>query len=80
MPMVFEKYIDLCTEETSQEFIKAKIYAVQLQDKNLSNWVALFTTDTDVLSFDPVHKAQNATSTVEKNSASLKPLTSCRPS
>ena len=51
MPMDFEKYMDLCTEETSQEFIKATINAVHLQDKNLSNWVTSFTTDPDVLDF-----------------------------
>ena len=78
MPMDFEKYMDLCTEETSQEFIKATINAVQLQDKNLSNWVTSFATDPDVLDFDPVHKAQMLQ--VEKNSVSLKPLTSYRPS
>ena len=66
MPMDFEKYIDLCTEETSQEFIKAAINAVHLQDKNLSNWVTSFATDPDVLDFDPVHKAQNATSRKEQ--------------
>ena len=66
MPMDFEKYMDLCTEETSQEFIKATINAVQLQDKNLSNRVTLFATDPDVLDFDPVHKAQNATSRKEQ--------------
>ena len=27
--------MDLCTEETSQEFIKGTINAAQLQDKNL---------------------------------------------
>ena len=53
--------MDLCTKETSQEFIKATINAVQLQDKNLSNWVTSFATDPDVLDFDPVHKTQNAT-------------------
>ena len=66
MPMDFEKYMDLCTEETSQEFIKAAINAVHLQNKNLSNWVTSFTTDPDVLDFDPVHKAQNATSRKEQ--------------
>ena len=40
--------------------------AVQIQDKNLSNWVTLFATDSDVLDFDPVHKAQNATSRKEQ--------------
>ena len=60
--MDFEKYMDLCTEETSQEFIKATIDAVHLQDKNLSNWVTSFATDPDVLDFDLVHKTQNATS------------------
>ena len=66
MPMDFEKYMDLCTEETSQEFIKATINAVHLQDKNLSNWVTSFVTDPDVLNFDPVYKAQNATSRKEQ--------------
>ena len=66
MPMDFEKCMDLCTEETSQEFIKATVNAVQLQDKNLSNWVTSFATDPDVLDFDPVHKAQNATSRKEQ--------------
>ena len=66
MPIDFEKYMDLCTEETSQEFIKATINAVQLQDKNLSNWVTSFATDPDVLDFHPVHKAQNATSRKEQ--------------
>ena len=66
MPMDFEKYMDLCTEETSQEFIKATINAVHLQDKNLINWVTSFATDPDVLDFDPVHKAQNATSRKEQ--------------
>ena len=66
MPMDFEKFMDLCTEETSQEFIKATINAVQIQDKNLSNWVTSFATDSDVLDFDPVHKAQNATSRNEQ--------------
>ena len=79
MPMDFEKYMDLCAEVTSQEFIKATINAVQLQDKNLSNWVTSFATDSDVLDFDPAHKAQNVTSRKE-NSVSLKPLTSYRPS
>ena len=65
MPMDFERYMDLCTEETSQEFIKATINAVQLQDKNLSNWVTSFATDLDVLDFEPVHNAQNATSRKE---------------
>ena len=45
MPMDFEKYMGLCTEETSQEFIKATINVVQLQDKNLSNWATSFATD-----------------------------------
>ena len=62
MPMDFEKYMDLCTVETSQEFI---INAGQLQDKNLSNWVTSFATDPDVLDFNSVHKAQNATSRKE---------------
>ena len=66
MPMDFEKYMDLCTEETSQEFIKATINAGQPQDKNLSNWVTSFATDPDVLDFDPVYKAQNATSRKEQ--------------
>ena len=66
MPMDFEKYMDLCTEETSQEFIKATINAVHLQDKNFSNWVTSFATDPDVLDFDPVHKAQNAASRKEQ--------------
>ena len=58
--------MDLCTEQTSQEFIKATINAVQLQDKNLSSWVTSFTTDPDVLDFDHVHKAQNATNRKEQ--------------
>ena len=58
--------LDLCTEETSQEFIKATINAVQLQDKNLCNWVTSFATYPDVLDFDTVHKAQNATSRKEQ--------------
>ena len=66
MPIDFAKYMDLCTEETSQEFIKATINAVQLQDKNLSNWVTSFATEPDVLNFDPVHEAQNATSRKEQ--------------
>ena len=78
MPMVFEKYMDLCTEETSQEFIKATINAVQLQDKNLSNWVTSFAADPDVVDFDPVHKAQLQNATSRKNRVSLKPLTSYR--
>ena len=65
IPMDFEKYMDLCTEETSQESIKATINAVQLQNKNLSNWVTLLATDPGVLDFEPVHKAQNATSREE---------------
>ena len=69
MPVNFEKCMDLCTEETSQEFIEATINAVQLQDKNLSNWVTLFATDPDVLDFDPVHKFKMPQ--VEKNSVSL---------
>ena len=64
--MDFEKYLDLCTEDTSQEFIKVTINTVQLQDKNLSNWVTSFPTDLDVLDFDPVHRAQNATSRKEQ--------------
>ena len=64
--MDFEKYMDLCTEKISQEFIKATINAVQLQDKNLSNWVTSFVTDPDVLDFGPVHKAQNAKSRKEQ--------------
>ena len=60
------EYMDLYTEETSQKFIKATTNAVQLQDKNLSNWVTSFTTDPDVLDLDPVHKAHNATSRKEQ--------------
>ena len=63
--MNLKKYTDLCTEETSQEFIKAIIHAVQLQDKNLGNWVTSFATGPDVLDFDPIHKAQNATNRKE---------------
>ena len=66
MPIDFEKYMDLCTEETSQEFFKATINAVQLQDKNLNNWVTSFSTDSDVLDLGPVHKAQNSTSRKEQ--------------
>ena len=39
---------------------------MQLQDKNLSNWVTSFPTDPDVLDFDPIHKAQNTTSRKEQ--------------
>ena len=35
---------------------------MQLQNKNHSNWVTSFATESDVLDFDPVHKGQNATS------------------
>ena len=71
MPMDFEKCMDLCTEETSQEFIKATINAVQLQDKNLSNWATSFASSLSIRPKMPQ---------VEKNSVSLKTLTSYRPS
>ena len=80
MPMDFEKYMDLCTEETSQEFIKATINAVQLQDKNLNNWVTSFATDPDVLDFNLTLSIRLKMRQVEKNSVNLKLLTSYSPS
>ena len=78
MPMDFEKCMDLCTEETFQEFIKTIINAVQLQDNNFNNCVTSFAADSDVLDVDPVHKVQNATS--RKEQCQFEPLTSYRPS
>ena len=52
-------------ECTPWEFIKGTINALQLQDKNLGNWVTSFAAGPDVLDFGPIHKAQNATNRKE---------------
>ena len=46
--------------------LQSIISAVQLQNKNLSNWVTSFATDPDALRVYPVRQTQNATSRKER--------------
>ena len=58
MPLDFESYMKVCTEETTQETLNAIVSSVQLQDQGESTWLTALTSDPSIPSYDINHISQ----------------------